>query len=489
MSQVFISYSRRDLSFVKSLVDDLKEAGYDVWYDLSELEGGSRWGKEIQNAIQNSQYIITVLSPDSVASEWVEREFLYASKLKLKIIPLFYRECELPLNYLNLNYIDVQGGNYRQNFNKILSALSDRPVSTNTNSTVPMKFSWTGWTIGVMLFIVVGLGFAVYSVIFRPGFPIISPTEMIMPIKTSTPTQQIATSSSLEPSLTPAETVVVPDKSTHDGAKLIYIPEGEFVRGLSEEQLSLIISLCPDCKRDYVDDEMPQTSIYLDSFWIDEKEVTNAQFARFVDETGYITSAEKKLNDATYVFDLRIKDFVFTPDADWQHPHGKSSNINGLDTLPVTQVSWDDAYAYCTWAGRRLPTEAEWEKAARGTDGALFVWGNEPPSGQLLNFNLQFQGPRPVGSYNMGVSPYGIYDMAGNVWEWVSDYYSESYFQIAPDKNPSGPISGDGHVLRGGSWASEFKDLYLVTATSRIWNWSYTRSDVLGIRCAVTATP
>jgi len=293
------------------------------------------------------------------------------------------------------------------------------------------------------------------------------------------PTQQATTSSFLEQGFTIAD----------DDAKLIYIPERTFLRGLSKEQLNLIISMCPDCKRDYVDDEMPQTSIYLDSFWIDEKEVTNAQFARFVDETGYITSAEKKLNDATYVFDMGIKGFVFTADADWQHPHGKSSNINGLDSLPVTQVSWDDANAYCNWAGHRLPTEAEWEKAARGTDGALFVWGNEPPSGQLLNFNLQFQGPRPVESYDMGVSPYGIYNMAGNVWEWVSDYYSETYFQVAPDRNPSGPMSGDGHVLRGGSWASEYKDLNLVTATSRIWNRSYTRSDVLGFRCAKDGTP
>ena len=116
MAQVFISYSRRDLSFVERLVSDLRDAGYQVWYDLSGLEGGSRWGTEIQNAIQKSQYIVTVLSPDSVKSEWVEREFLYASKLKLKIIPLFYRECDLPLNFLNLNYIDVRGRNYHQNF-------------------------------------------------------------------------------------------------------------------------------------------------------------------------------------------------------------------------------------------------------------------------------------------------------------------------------------------------------------------------------------
>lgn len=110
MAQVFISYSRKDLSFVEQLVTDLKNAGLDVWYDISSLGGGSRWRVELETAIRNCQFVIVVLSPDSIASEWVEREFLFASNLKRKIIPLMYRSCELPLNYLDLNYIDVQGG-------------------------------------------------------------------------------------------------------------------------------------------------------------------------------------------------------------------------------------------------------------------------------------------------------------------------------------------------------------------------------------------
>lgn len=129
MAQVFISYSRKDLSFVEELALDLKNAGFDVWYDVSGIGGGSRWRLEIESAIRNSQFAITVLSPDSIASEWVEREFLFASRLNRKIIPLLYRQCELPLNYLNLNYIDVQGSNYDKNFAELLRALNQYSTS------------------------------------------------------------------------------------------------------------------------------------------------------------------------------------------------------------------------------------------------------------------------------------------------------------------------------------------------------------------------
>ena len=123
MAQVFISYSRKDLSFVSQLAMDLKNAGFDVWYDVSGLGGGSRWRREIENALRRSQFVLVVLSPDSITSEWVEREFLFASNLRRKIVPLMYRACELPLNYVDMNYIDVQGENYRPNFEKLLQAL------------------------------------------------------------------------------------------------------------------------------------------------------------------------------------------------------------------------------------------------------------------------------------------------------------------------------------------------------------------------------
>ena len=124
-----------------------------------------------------------------------------------------------------------------------------------------------------------------------------------------------------------------------------------------------------------LEDAQPQKTIYLDAFWIDKFEVTNTQFSRFVDETGYRTTAEKT-DDYSYVQDPGLRDFVYVGDANWQHPQGGNSDIFNKDDYAVTQIGWQDANAYCEWAGKRLPTEAEWEKAARGDDGRLFPWGD-----------------------------------------------------------------------------------------------------------------
>jgi serine/threonine protein kinase len=258
-----------------------------------------------------------------------------------------------------------------------------------------------------------------------------------------------------------------------DGAEMILIPAGEFLRGASPEDLADLVNLCPNCPLDTVEDAQPQATIYLDAFWIDKTEVTNAQFSRFVDETGYRTSAE------------RTDDYSYVQDLNWLHPQGGNSSITNQDDRAVTQASWEDAFAYCEWAGKRLPTEAEWEKAARGDGGRLFPWGDSPPDSGNLNFDFSRGTIVSVGRYPDGASPYGVLDMSGNVWEWVADYYTEDYYWDAPDNNPQGPNNGEGRVLRGGSWASEY-DPYLVYVTTffRLWNFDYLSSDVLGFRCA-----
>ena len=205
------------------------------------------------------------------------------------------------------------------------------------------------------------------------------------------------------PAPTPPSSIIESKINPIDQAVLVYVPAGEFLMGSEDE--------------DAWEDESPEHLVYLDAFWIYQTEVTNQQYNLCV-EAGACDDVSDNDND-----------------------------------YPVTGVFRRDGRQYCEWAGGRLPTEAEWEKAARGTDGRKFPWGNQPPTCDLANFADCLEGTAPVGSYPQGASPYGALDMAGNVWEWVSDGYEPAYYSLSPYENPTGP-SGGGYdeTMRGGSW-------------------------------------
>jgi len=260
--------------------------------------------------------------------------------------------------------------------------------------------------------------------------------------------------------------------SEKDSMVQVCVPAGEFSMGSS------------DGDKYAGGDEKPQHTVYLDAFWIDRTEVINAMFKRFVAATGYRTEAEK--SGIGRVFNG--EEWIETTGADWQHPGGPTTNILGLDNYPVLQVSWNDAQAYCQWAGRKLPTEAQWEKAARGIDGQIYPWGNQMAT---CDFAVMNDGTGngcgkgsvawPVGSRPQGASPYGAWDMAGNLWEWVADWYDKSYYASSPSKNPPGPSSGQSRVLRGGGW-NNFAPY--VRVTNRLAVEPYYRDDNNGFRCA-----
>ena len=224
------------------------------------------------------------------------------------------------------------------------------------------------------------------------------------------------------------------------------------------------------------DGEGPVHEVRLSPFSIDVASVTNADFACFVDATGFSTEAEDFGFSAVFHLALAARpDEVMgsaagTPwwlgvrGADWRHPGGSLSGIEELDEHPVVHLSWNDAMAYCSWAGRRLPTEAEWEYASRGgLEGARYPWGDDLPDGKRWRCNIwQGQFPArndlddgylttaPVRSYSP--NGFGLWQTVGNVWEWCADWYSPQYYTASPGQDPVGPAAGSLRVLRGGSY-------------------------------------
>jgi sulfatase modifying factor 1 len=206
--------------------------------------------------------------------------------------------------------------------------------------------------------------------------------------------------------------------------------------------------------------EGPVHSVKVSDFWIDEHEVTVAEFAEFAAATGYRTDAEKF--GWSGVFDVEAANWTRVDGANWRHPEGPISAAK--DHEPVSQISWNDAHAYAKWAGKRLPTEAEFEYAARGgLSGKKYSWGDElRPGGKPVanwwqgtfpnNNTLEdgFLRRAPVKSF--APNNFGLYDMAGNVWEWTSDWYAEDYYRRSPGANPKGAETGSDRVIRGGSW-------------------------------------
>ena len=211
-------------------------------------------------------------------------------------------------------------------------------------------------------------------------------------------------------------------------------------------------------------DQRPAHDVSLAAFLMDAHEVTNRQFAEFVAQSDYLTTAEQR--GWSYTFDDARGQWRRMAGADWRHPGGPHTNISGREDRPVVHVSWYDADGYARWAGQRLPTEAEWEWAARaGLRDADFPWGREETVGGQYQANYWqgwfpdedlavdgFDAVAPVMSFPP--NGFGLFDVAGNVWEWCADRYDEDYYRISPGDNPAGPAQGEMRVQRGGSWLS-----------------------------------
>ena len=362
MSKVFISYSRKDLTFIERLAADLLEQGCDVWYDLSGLDGGTRWVDEIEKEIKDRPYMFVVLSPDAIASRYVTEEVVYAKQINKKVIPLYYLPCEEKMLYASLNRIDVQGENYKKNFDRILRAI---------NVSKKAKPASVG--------------------------------------RVSNPTGSSAPRQSQVENLTYKSTS---NKLTlSNGMEFMRVPAGKFLMGSTKENKSAY------------DDERPQHTVDIPyDYWMARFPVTNAQYDQF-----------------------------------------KKKDNKGMEDHPVVNVSWDDAVAYCNWLNKqlqselpnslvlRLPTEAEWEKAARGTDGREYPWGNQFDKNKCNTNEGKKGDTTPVGLYSpRGDSHYGIADMSGNVWEWTHSLRTPYPYKV--DDGREDEKASRARVLRGGSF-------------------------------------
>jgi len=240
---------------------------------------------------------------------------------------------------------------------------------------------------------------------------------------------------------------------------LIYIPAGSFQMGSTETNEGA----------DY--DEMPQHPVFLDAFWMDQTVVTNDMYARFLNERGNQSESRSTWLDAGDDDAL-----IYRQDDIWMA-------LDGYENYPAVEVTWFGAQAYCQWARRRLPTEAEWEKAARDDDGRAYPWGDKISCEKAQYANCG-GGLLPVDSKPAGASPYGVLGLSGNTWEWVSDWYADDYYGFSPTKNPEGPTEGETRVLRGASWEYDWKHL---RAANRRHNGPAVSMHDYGFRCALDA--
>ena len=271
--------------------------------------------------------------------------------------------------------------------------------------------------------------------------------------------------------------------------------------GSTEEDIGKLLELDRNVEAGRFDVEIPQREVYMSAYLIDKYPVTNAEYKKFIESGGY--KQRDLWSDAGWDYVQRSKPL----DSDVVN-----SAMDGEDDCPVVNVSWYEAEAFARYAGKRLPTEAEWEKAARGTDGRIYPWGNEFDKAKLNCAESRIEKPTPVTRYLRGQSVYGCFDMAGNVWEWTADWFDSQYYRSAPNRDPQGPakaedkpffgrpedvgtsiyelepsVAGsstlsDCKVLRGGSWNGG--GVIHIRCANRDYDEPDYKNDTIGFRCA-----
>jgi sulfatase modifying factor 1 len=396
---IFISYAEEDGEIVKQIADGIEKEGYTAWYYQRDggIPGRSFLDHESEIILQ-SHALIIVISHNSLDSNEVHTELDFARK---KRKPIIY----------------------------VLSSIMHDDVEKNDF-----------WSIRI--------GTSVCPSIPAEGVKAIIP-RIIAGLKAL----KIQPSSDNETSKKPDIQITKPETISEDKTKLI-IPKNEI---MGKDGAPMVLILAGEFlmgSDDGLDDGKPAHTVYLDDFYMDKYEVTNAQYRKFMDATKH--EAPEFWNDSDY----------------------------NTPNHPVVGVSWNDAVAYAEWAGKRLPTESEWEKSARGgLVGKKYPWGDTLTHDDANYYGTggkdKWKYTSPVGSFDP--NGYGLYDMAGNVWEWCADWYSNNYYANSPKSNPKGPSSGLSRVLRGGSWY--YFDDNALRVTSRDYGDPSSMNNSVGFRC------
>jgi formylglycine-generating enzyme required for sulfatase activity len=435
---VFISYAREDEAFAQRLNTDLQRRGIATWIDELGIRGGDDWPTRIATALAGCKAVLVVVSPDSMASRWVQRELSFADAEGKRILPLIHRQCEQPrwfrLRFGNVQWVDFSEGSYEANLAELLTSIEQvlaLPVTAPPPSPVPEPPPAPREGTSVHIGGDVSGQIAIGSGISQVGAVRAAPEQQP---KATCP----ACGADVRPdarfcpecgkslaAVLPVTAQAPPDVLTITSPihlELVRVPAGKFLMGSDP------------AKDEYAkDDEQPQHRVYVPGFYIAKYAVTNVQYAAFVRAVKHSLPGGWKGGEI---------------------PVGKENH-------PVVDVTWHDAVAFCEWLSRetgrpfRLPTEAEWEKAARGTDGRLYPWGDEPPTAELGNVGFyDVEDTAPVGQYSpQGDSPYGCADMAGNVWEWTHSLYRGYPYDPTDGREEleAGEFK-DIRAWRGGSW-------------------------------------